>query len=98
MSLGALLDSWAAPRICQIHREIAAPILPVGGVPQGGPCSPRALVCALSAWCPVANKLLYMDDRTLAAMGADAQHKLTQALQYTTNFDTSVGLVEAFGQ
>ena len=96
--IGTLMNAWTAPRICQVNGALASPILPTRGVPQGDPCSPRALVCVLSAWCPIAKKWLYMDDRTLAAAGESSQHQLRLAMDYTSAFDSTVGLKENLGK
>ncbi len=89
-----LLCAWRAPRICQAHGELAAPILPLCGVPQGDPCSPRALAALLSAWNPCCDHWLYMDDRTITTDGTTAEPDLDAALQYTTEFDAALGLTE----
>ena len=96
--------SWRAERICVVKSKPSIPITPTRGIPQGCPASPFILACVLRPWSaiiqhavPTAHTWLFVDDRSLgiSVTGSnDPQQDLQSALQVTTHFDTSIGLVE----
>ena len=89
------------PRICQVSGEIANPIMPTNGIPQGDSCSPAVLALVLLPWVPAVDRWLFMDDRSYTAVGpspADASRQIADARAYTKAFDRAIGLKENEGK
>ena len=93
-----LLAAWRGPRVCSVAGQLAEPIFPTRGVPQGDPCSPLALAAVLGLWSaavgwedPGLRTWAYMDDRTLALVENTPHSVLHDAIRRTTAFDVAVG-------
>ena len=96
--LATLNHAWRAPRICVVGSEMATPIIPLRGIPQGDPISPLGLSACIGPWSagvklisPFISTWAYMDDRTIGVSTFGNNHHLQAALDYTNNFDNAVG-------
>ena len=91
--LSLLETAWAAPRYCVVNGEVAEPIFPTRGLPQGLPECPRGLGAVLGPWAAQVRANArgvrpwkFMDDRTLSARRANAgnlqiAHDLTKRFE-----------------
>ena len=90
--------AWRGPRVCTVAGQMAPPISPCRGIPQGDPISPLALGASLGPWSKTVSQLdplikawAYMDDRTIAVIQGGSKCLLQAALTFTRKFDQQVG-------
>lgn len=93
-----LRQAWRGPRVCYVSGELAAPIRPLRGIPQGDPISPLALSSCLGPWNTLVQALdpdlstwAFMDDRTIAVIRQGNKQLLHLALNTTRRFDRALG-------
>ena len=48
--VGTVHHAWHGPRVCTVAGDMAGPICPIRGIPQGDPISPLALGASLGPW------------------------------------------------
>eukprot|EP00959_Pyramimonas_sp_CCMP1952_P096943 2026438-Pyramimonas_sp.AAC.1 len=68
--------AWKGPRICCIQGELAPPLDPCRGLPQGDSAAPCTLISTLVPWVPISQGHAFMDDSLVAQNTDDLDRDL----------------------